>query len=101
MINGLSLCLNGPAGLRKEVVNTPDFWFVLKELHAVPETAQSVFDLLENIVDGSSSEITADNYEAVVALLNDYATAGSVGAAIEQRRDEAVRKGQPRAQKTK
>lgn len=101
IVQGLSLCINGPENLRKEIVNTPDFWSVLKALHSVPETAQSVFDLVESIVDGSSPTLTADNYEPVIALLNDFATAGSVGAASEQRRDEAVRGGRAKSKKSK
>lgn len=101
IVKGLALCLNGPAGLRKEIINTPDFWSVLKALQSIPETAQSVFDLVENIVNGASPALTADNYEPVIALLNDYATAGSVGAATEQRRDEAIRRGQAKSKKSK
>lgn len=101
IIKGLALCIISPAGLRKELANSPDFWSVLKTLHSIPETAQLVFDLVENIVEGSSLALTADNYEPAIALLNDYATASRVGANTEQKRDEANRRGQPKAKKSK
>ena len=50
-----------------------------------------VFHLLENLVIGEPTTVTADNYEAAVGLLNDFATAGSVGAVIEQKRQRNYR----------
>lgn len=55
--------------------------------------AQDVFDVVEDVVEGPKAALTADNYEFAVPLLGDFATAGSVGAASEQRRDEAARRG--------
>jgi len=51
-----------------------------------------VFELLEDVTVGRPSAISADNYESAVALLNDYATAGSVGAVQEQKLDKAARR---------
>jgi golgi-specific brefeldin A-resistance guanine nucleotide exchange factor 1 len=65
---------------------SPDFWSILRELHSVPEAAALVFRIVEELT-RSSGGITVDNYEAAIALLNDFATAGSIGAAQEQRRD--------------
>lgn len=51
-----------------------------------------MFSLLEDVTIGSPSAVSADNYECAIALLNDYATAGSVGAVQEQRLDKAGRR---------
>ncbi len=51
-----------------------------------------MFELLEDVTVGRPSAISADNYESAVALLNDYATAGSVGAVQEQKLDKAARR---------
>ena len=53
----------------------------------MPEAAASVFEMLESVVAGSSPAVTADNYESAVALLNTFASAGSRGAVIEQKRE--------------
>lgn len=39
--------------------------------------------------------MTADNYEAAVSLLNKFATAGSVGAVVEQRYEKVGRRPNP------
>lgn len=72
----------------------------MRNLRNLHEAAPSVFELLESVVienvgTGASSSITSDNYEFVVSLLNDFATAGSIGAIIEQKRDRNARKAQP------
>lgn len=90
---GLSLCLRGPPGLRNEIVNSPDFWSILHNLHSVPETAPDVFGMLQNLLEDASSTLTADNYEPILSLLNDFGAAGSVGALSEQRRDQAAMRG--------
>ena len=61
----------------------------------MPESAGSVFDLLVGIMVDSPSAITADNYELAVLALNDFATAGSAGAMIEQKRDKTMRRSKP------
>jgi len=43
----------------------------------------------------------ADNYESAVKLLNDFASAGSVGSTIEQKQDKRARRGQPMKQEKK
>jgi len=42
----------------------------------------------------SPPAIMADNYESAISLLNDFASAGSVGATLEQRQDNRARRGQ-------
>jgi len=92
LLKGLALCMKGPRPLRNEIANTPDFWSTLRNLHAIPDAASSVFDLLFGIMADTPSAITADNYESAVMALNDFATAGSAGAVVEQKRDRNVRR---------
>jgi len=93
IVKGLSLCLSGSQGLRHEIVNSPDFWSVLRALQAVPDVANDVFTLVENVVIGSASAVTTDNYEPTISMLGEYATIGSIGAQDEQRREVALRRG--------
>lgn len=74
-------------------MNTPDFWSILRALQAVPEVANDVFALVEDVVVGQTSAVTTDNYEPVIVMLGDYSTAGSIGAQDEQRREMALRRG--------
>lgn len=85
---GLALCLRQPSPLRSEMTNTPDFWLILRSLHARPNVAGRIFDIVRNVVEGRPTAVTADNYEAVISLLTGFASAGSVGAAVEQQRDK-------------
>lgn len=92
ILKGLALCTKNATPLRNEITNTPDFWLTIHSLHANPEAAAGVFSLLENVVITKPSAVTADNYEAAVSLLNDFATAGSIGAVDEQRYEKNIRK---------
>ena len=84
VLRGLSLCVQHRNSLRNEVINTPDFWLILRNLHAAESAAPTVFAIVESIVSSEPTAVTADNYMAVISLLDNFATAGSVGAAIEQ-----------------
>ncbi|KAF1955729.1 Sec7-domain-containing protein [Byssothecium circinans] len=99
LLKGLSECCKGVNGLRIELSSSPDFWAILNTLHQVPEVAGEVFQLVEDLTTSPQPGITADNYEAAIALLNEFATAAQVGARQEQLHDQAVRRGQ--AQKSK
>ena len=92
ILKGLAICMRGPRPLRNEIANTPDFWSTLRSLHVIVDAARSVFDLLVGIMADTPSAITADNYEFAVMALNDFATAGSAGAIVEQKRDRNVRR---------
>lgn len=59
----------------------------------MPEAAGDVFQLVEDLATAPQPGISADNYEAAIALLNEFATAAQVGAVGEQRRDQAARRG--------
>lgn len=102
LLKGLSDCCKGPTALRSELANSPDFWSILNSLHSVPEAAGDVFQIVEDLATSSQPGISADNYEACIALLNEFATAAQVGALQEQRNDQAARrgKGAPKPKKT-
>ena len=101
IVKGLLLCLNGPLGLRNEMINSPDFWSVLQGLHAFPETTKPVFDIVNSVVDGPQSGLTTANYEPVVSLLGDVATAGTNSAILERKRQEASAKAKAQQPKVK
>lgn len=95
VLKGFAICTKNPGPLRNEITNTPDFWSVMRSLQDNAEVAASVFDLADTVVAGQPSAVTADNYESTVGLLNGFATAASVGAVIEQKRDRNSRKQKP------
>ena len=88
ILKGLGLCIEKPSPLRNEITNTPDFWSIIRSLHSLPEAAGTAFDIVARVVAGQPPAVTADNYKETVSLLNQYASAGSIGAVIEQRRDK-------------
>lgn len=93
LLHGLSECCRGPVALRSELAGSPDFWTILSRLCTVPEAAGDVFQLVEDLTTSSQPCITADNYEATIALLNEFATQAQVGAREEQLHDQAARRG--------
>ncbi|KAG4027643.1 hypothetical protein MFRU_028g00650 [Monilinia fructicola] len=94
VLQGLTQCIKEPGPLRNEIMTSPDFWAILKNLATSP-SASAVFEILEGVAIGSPPTIMADNYESAVKLLNDFATAGSVGSTVEQKQDKRTRRGQP------
>ncbi len=84
ILRGLKLCIDEPGPLRSEVMTSPDFWGILGTLAQHVKCAAIVFEILESGVSGSPPAILADNYEAAITLLNAFASAASVGAAVEQ-----------------
>ena len=92
ILNGLTLCIRDPSPLRNEVINTPDFWLIVRSLHVIPEAAGKAFDLVATVVAGQQAAVTADNYKDTVSLLNGFAAAGCVGAVFEQGRDKIARR---------
>lgn len=61
-------------------------------MSGVPEVAGDVFQLVEDLTTSTQPGITADNYEAAIALLNEFATAAQVGAREEQLHDQVARR---------
>lgn len=96
LLRGLSDCINGPGPLRNEVAASPDFWSILTALATVPEASAAVFKIAGDLVTREKG-VNADNYEYVVTLLNDFATAGSKGAQDELRRDMPPRDGRDKS----
>ncbi|KAM3424650.1 hypothetical protein BST61_g6638 [Cercospora zeina] len=85
ILKGIHGCISGPqAELRNELAGSPDFWNIVHNLHRETDAAGLVFQIVESVSDGPNAAITPDNYEACVALLNAFATAGSIGARAEQ-----------------
>ncbi|KAF3935627.1 hypothetical protein ABW19_dt0205181 [Dactylella cylindrospora] len=87
IVKGLHTCINASTPLKSEIVSSPDFWSLLRLLATSPEIAGDVFDILDLVAIQNPLNVTADNYVAVVTVLNDFATAGSVGAKFEQLQD--------------
>jgi brefeldin A-resistance guanine nucleotide exchange factor 1 len=94
VLQGLTQCIKEPGPLRNEIMTSPDFWVILRSLAASPPSASAVFEILEGVSIGSPPTIMADNYESAVKLLNDFASAGSVGSTVEQKQDKRTRRGQ-------
>ncbi|RWA05181.1 hypothetical protein EKO27_g9926 [Xylaria grammica] len=95
VLQGLKVCIEQPGPLRSEIMTSPDFWLILRTLTGNSNSSPIVFDILEGGVSGSPSAIIADNYEAAIALLNEYATAAQVGAADEQKGERRQRNARP------
>ncbi|KAF2198263.1 Sec7-domain-containing protein [Delitschia confertaspora ATCC 74209] len=93
LLKGISECCKGSSGLRSELSSSPDFWTILNTLQTVPEAAGDVFQIVEDLATSERAGISADNYEAAMNLFNEFATAAQIGAALEQRYDQAVRRG--------
>lgn len=98
MLKGIIRCIEKPGPLKNEMLNSPDFWAILKTIHSVDQVAPSVFKVMEDLSAGDFSSITADNYEVAVLLLNDFASAGSIGSILEQKQDALSKRGKPTKQ---
>ncbi|KAI5846901.1 hypothetical protein BZA05DRAFT_376959 [Tricharina praecox] len=89
----LSKCIKRTSALRSEIINSPDLWVVLHGLLHNRDAVVDVFEILDVIISEPVTNVTADNYVAVVSLLNDFASEANIGAAYEQRQDKSARKG--------
>ncbi|KAI0482120.1 hypothetical protein GGR56DRAFT_171474 [Xylariaceae sp. FL0804] len=94
-LQGLKLCIEQPGPLRSEIMTSPDFWVILRTLAGNSHSSPTVFEILEGGVSGSPSPIIADNYEAAISLLNEYANAAKIGAAVEQKGEKRPRNARP------
>ena len=95
VLKGLSACIAEPSPLRSEICNIPDFWSIIQSHVAVPDAAGIGFIIINSVITEQPVAISADNYEPAVSLLNAFATAGKVGALIEQKRDRNTRAQKP------
>ncbi|KAG5981365.1 hypothetical protein E4U55_003007 [Claviceps digitariae] len=75
--SGFVICTDQPGALRNEMMKSPDFWTILRVLARTPESASSVFGILQSSVSGSPPAISADNYEATIELLGYFASAST------------------------
>lgn len=75
ILQGLRLCIDEAGPLRNEIMTSPDFWAILRALSTVQQVAPVVFEILEIGVNPPSTAIMADNYEAAITLLNEFASA--------------------------
>jgi len=82
VLQGLKQCIKDPGPLRNEIMTSPDFWVILRNLTANSQAAPTVFEILEGVAVGSPPTIMADNYQSAVKLLNEFASAGRVGATM-------------------
>ncbi|KAH7327837.1 hypothetical protein B0I35DRAFT_346322 [Stachybotrys elegans] len=88
ILEGLSICIDEPGPLRSEMMTSPDFWAILRALTRNPNAMSRVFEILEKGTTGSPSAIIADNYEAAISLLNDFASAASVPVPVTEPKSE-------------
>jgi brefeldin A-resistance guanine nucleotide exchange factor 1 len=72
---GLTICIDQPGPLRSEMMTSPDFWKLLHTMSKNAKSAPLVFGILERGTSGNPPAIMADNYEAAVGLLNEFASA--------------------------
>lgn len=101
VLAGLARSVSSSDSLRNEIANSPDFWSILQRLHRHKDQAQQVFEILEITVKADPPIIAADNYESAISLANDFATAASVGAAQEHRREPGSRRARPQQKQVK
>ncbi|KAK6515285.1 GDP/GTP exchange factor for ARF [Arthrobotrys conoides] len=87
IVKGIRSCIDPTTPLKSEIISSPDFWSLLRLLATNPEVSADVFDILDLVAIQNPLNVTADNYVAVVTVLNDFATAGSIGAKFEQIQD--------------
>ncbi|KAG5953945.1 hypothetical protein E4U53_006482 [Claviceps sorghi] len=85
--SGFVICTDQPGALRNEMMNSPDFWAILGVLARTSESASSIFSILRSSLSGSPSAISADNYEATIALLGYFASASTEGDSLPRSSD--------------
>ncbi|WYZ46460.1 hypothetical protein EsH8_IX_000685 [Colletotrichum jinshuiense] len=88
VLQGLKLCVDEPSPLRNEIMTSPDFWAIMRALSGRQDSAPLVFDILELGCGGAPPAIIADNYEAAISLLGDFAS-GAGRAVIAERKLDA------------
>lgn len=93
VVKGLSKCVkSASSSLKTEMVNSPDFWVLLRILLPNADASAEAFSIME-LITSEPPYVTSDNYVPVVSLLNDFASAGSVGSIFEQKQDKLTKRG--------
>ncbi|CEJ95123.1 Putative Cytohesin-2 [[Torrubiella] hemipterigena] len=96
ILSGLAVCTGEPGPLRSKLMMSPDFWATLRLLATNPDSAASVFEILEKGAAGTPSAITADNFVSTVGLLDQFATAANPKPAAPVSEEDRRRSEQPR-----
>lgn len=73
-------------------MTSPDFWAILSVLARNPDSASLVFAILEKGTTGNPPAILADNYEAAVSLLNEFASAAAPVISADQKAEPGQRR---------
>ena len=92
IISGVLQNVSVAEPLRNEMASSPDFWSILQRLHTHESQAQSVFNILEIVVQAEPPVISAENYEPAVMLSNDFAALAGNRVNQEVRRQKDTRK---------
>ncbi|KAF9869222.1 Sec7 domain-containing protein [Colletotrichum karsti] len=92
VLQGLRLCVDDPSPLRNEIMTSPDFWAIMRALALRQDSAPVVFEILELGCGGSPPAIIADNYEAAISLLGEFAS-GAGRAVLADAKQRKTREG--------
>ncbi|KAI5798899.1 hypothetical protein EDC01DRAFT_716687 [Geopyxis carbonaria] len=92
VVKGLMKCVKASTSLKSEIINSPDLWVLLRALLHNKDAVADVFSVLDLITSETLTNVTADNYVAVVSLLNEFAAEAGVGAIHEQKNDQTGRR---------
>ncbi|KAJ5773671.1 Sec7-domain-containing protein [Penicillium paradoxum] len=79
LLQGITVCIDSSPRLRDEITRCPDFWSIVDQLRVIPENAASVLRVVDTLVSTVQTTINTANYEAIVQLLDQFATTSSAG----------------------
>lgn len=63
-------------------MTSPDFWALLRTLAGREDSSQAAFTVLKRGIGGSPPAILAENYEAAISLLSDFASASRAATSL-------------------
>ncbi|KAH7349362.1 Sec7 domain-containing protein [Plectosphaerella cucumerina] len=92
VIQGLKTCIEGPGPVRNTIMTSPDFWVIMRAFATRYDSAPVVFELLEQGCTAVPATIMADNYEAAMLLLSDFASAAGRAVLAERKQAQRARK---------
>lgn len=92
VIQGLKSCIEGPGPLRNTIMTSPDFWAIMRAFATRYDSAPVVFELLEQGCTAVPATIMADNYEAAMLLLSDFASAAGRAVLAERKQEQRARR---------
>lgn len=88
LVQGLKACIDIPGALRHEIMTSPDFWSLMRIMASRHDAAPVAFELLERACIGVPPAVMADNYEAAILLLGEFATAAGRLVLAERKREQ-------------